>query len=206
MKLTKRQLEIIGISLDIIARDGIKNLTIKNIANAMKVSEPAIYRHFASKQEIMMAVIDSFSDASQLVLDGIAMEPESGLAGIEAFVKSRIKMVLDNPPLAKVMFAEEIFMDDPELSGRMLKMMHSHRDCLQQMVLAAQRQGDLRGDIAGDIIFRLIMGPVRLLIKQWGMSGYHFDLRQNGNDLWDALKKTLAAPKQEIINPTEVTI
>lgn len=196
MKLTKRQLEIIGISLDIIARDGIKNLTIKNIANAMKVSEPAIYRHFASKQEIIMAVIDSFSDASQLVLDGITMEPERGLAGIEAFVKSRIQMVLDNPPLAKVMFAEEIFMDDPELSQRMLKMMHSHRDCLREMVLSAQRQGDLRDDIAGDIIFRLIMGPVRLLIKQWGMSGYHFDLRQQGNDLWDALKKTLAAPKQ----------
>jgi len=197
MNLTKRQLEIITVSLDIIARDGIKNLTIKNIANAMKVSEPAIYRHFAGKQEIIMAVIDSFSAASQLVLDGIAMEPESGLAGIEAFVKSRIQMVLDNPPLAKVMFAEEIFMDDPELSGRMLQMMHSHRDCLQQMVLAAQRQGDVRNDIAGDIIFRLIMGPVRLLIKQWGMSGYRFDLRQTGNDLWDALQKTLAAPKQQ---------
>ena len=68
MELTERQQQIVNISIDLIAGQGIQNLTIKNISKEVGFSEPAIYRHFDSKYDIIMAMLDSFQDISRFVL------------------------------------------------------------------------------------------------------------------------------------------
>ena len=57
MNFTKRQIEILDASKELIGAKGIQNLTIKNIANKMSFSEPAIYRHFKDKTEIIKSVL-----------------------------------------------------------------------------------------------------------------------------------------------------
>ena len=53
MKRTKRQDEILDIALNLLADGGVKNLTMKRIAESIGVSEPAVYRHFKNKTEIV---------------------------------------------------------------------------------------------------------------------------------------------------------
>lgn len=185
MSLTKRQKEIIDTALLLIANGGIQNLTIKHLAENLGITEPAIYRHFANKAEIIKAMIVNFEA-------DIYHQSGHGMRGIEAFVKSRFSLVHANPPLAKVMFAEELFMDDEECSDLLTGMMHRHHDALTEMLATAQSNGDIRDDISSDMMFRLIFGPVRLLIKQWWMSGQGFDLVEAGNELWKALEKSLS--------------
>lgn len=188
MNLTKRQKEIIDAALRLTAEGGIQNLTIKNVSGALGITEPALYRHFRNKAEIVKAMIANFE---VMAAAAITDRKADGLRGIETFVKSRFAMVSGNPPLAKVMFSEELFLDDEDCSALLLDMMHRHRSFLRKMFLNAQKTGEIRRDIEADMLFRLVLGPVRLLIKQWGMSKHAFDLIEEGNRLWNALSKTL---------------
>lgn len=192
MKQTERQREIVEEALRLAAEGGLANVTIRKLADALGITEPAIYRHFASKAEIVKAMIRSFEFASD---ETIAKIPRQGLAGLEAFIFSRFELAAKNPPLAKVMFAEELFMGEPEYAEMILHMMHSHRDALRRMFLEARESGEIRSDIEPDMLFRIVFGPVRLLIKQWGMSGHAFDLEQTGAELWKSMK-TLLHPIQ----------
>lgn len=187
---SKRQGEIIDHAIELIAVGGIQNLTIKNLATRIGVTEPAIYRHFANKFEIVQAMIASFDEAAESEITAADREKD-GLEGVIVFVESRFRLVVAKPSLAQVMFAEEIFMNDAELSAQMLGMMHKHMGRLRSMLLEAREAGEVRADISPDIMLRLIMGPVRLLIKQWGLSGYGFDLASKSQELIDALRKTL---------------
>ena len=45
-----------------------------------------------------------------------------------------------------------------------------------------------------DTLFRLVIGPMRLLIKQWGLSNGVFDLRAKRDEMI-AFMKELLAPK-----------
>ena len=54
---TARQLQIIQESITLIAEKGIQGLTMKNLASAIGVSEPALYRHFKSKNDILSGII-----------------------------------------------------------------------------------------------------------------------------------------------------
>ena len=70
MSLTKRQSEIIDAALKLTAEGGIQNLTIKNLGNALGITEPAIYRHFRSKSEIVRTMIGRFDEAEYESLFG----------------------------------------------------------------------------------------------------------------------------------------
>ena len=43
-----------------------------------------------------------------------------------------------------------------------------------------------------DTLFRLILGPLRLLIKQWGLSGGSFDLRAKRDEMLSLMKELFA--------------
>lgn len=183
MTLTNRQTEIIDTALKLTAEGGIQELTIKNIATALGITEPAIYRHFRNKSEIIKTMIRKFDE-------GVVPEKE-GMEGIAAFIRSRIRQVTDNPSLARVMFAEEMFLDDPEYSELLLSMMHRHKNVLRRFFQEAEERGEIRRDIPADLLFRLVFGPVRLLIKQWGISNHAFNLQAHGEELLSTLRKIL---------------
>ncbi len=186
MDLTKRQNEIIDAAVTLIAAGGIQNLTVKHLADALGITEPAIYRHFKNKSEIVKTMIAGFDEAVPAEMTDL-----QGFDAIAAFIRNRIRQVEARPPLARILFAEELFMGDGEFSGQMLAMMHRHKAALELRFCEAQSLGEIRTEIPADTLFRLVFGPVRLLIKQWGMSRGAFDLSAKGEELIAALKLLL---------------
>jgi len=191
MDLTARQQEIIDVSISLIADKGIQSLTIKNISQTIGISEPAIYRHFKNKFEILMTILDSFEIIASDVLNSEEIKDLNSLDKIEFFLFDRYKRCAENPKLAKLMFAEENFQDDKLLAKKVLEIMHAHKSEMHEIITAGQTLGEIRDDIETISLFRIIFGPMRLLIKQWGLSGCKFNLVKEGKKLWQAEKKLL---------------
>src|SRR6056297_2959007 len=63
MEVSDRQLEIIQSAGQILTESGVHGLTIKNLAKAMNFSESAIYRHFTSKEEIIIGMLEYLADS-----------------------------------------------------------------------------------------------------------------------------------------------
>ena len=190
MKLSERQNEIIDKSIELIATCGIQNLTMKNLSKSIGITEPAIYRHFDNKFAILDGILDRFTHISSDVLDSNGLKQQKPLNQIDYFLMDRYQRCSDNPNLAKVMFSEEIFQDDERLAKKVLMIMHSHKDKMHKTITEGQQDGSIRNDIDSTTLFRIIFGPMRLLIKQWCLSGYMFDLTKEGTALWEA-EKTL---------------
>lgn len=62
MEITTRQLEIIEAAGKILTASGASGLTIKKLAKEMKFSESALYRHFDSKEAIIVAMLSYLSE------------------------------------------------------------------------------------------------------------------------------------------------
>lgn len=191
MHLTARQQEIINVSVSLIADKGIQSLTIKNISQTIGISEPAIYRHFKNKFEILMTLLDSFEVIAADVLNSEEIKKLKPLDKIEFFLMDRYRRCAENPKLAKLMFSEENFQDDERLAEKVLNIMHVHRSEMHKIISAGQNSGEIRDDIDSISLFRIIFGPMRLLIKQWGLSGCRFNLIKEGEKLWEAERKML---------------
>lgn len=191
MELTERQEQIINTSIKLIAHHGIQTMTIKNIAREIGVSEPAIYRHFASKADIIYTIMEYFDHYSLEVCETIENSTEDPIARMDIFFQNRYRFFADHPELTKVMFSEEAFQYDPQLSRKIMYIMHQHRNILLTIIEKGQMDGLIRTDIGFDHLFHIVIGSMRLLVDRWCFSNFSFDIYGEGMQLWQAVKQLL---------------
>lgn len=183
---TRRQNEILDAALHLIAERGIGNLTIRHLSQAMHITDAGLYYYFQDKLAIIHALVSRFEGGAGAVEGNLR-----GWAAVEAALIHRTELVLATPDLARVVFAEELFQGDPEVEQILFGMMQRHRKAMLIHFKEAEEAGEIRSDIPDDTLFRMILGPLRLLIKQWGMSHGAFDLREECQKLLDSLRTVL---------------
>jgi AcrR family transcriptional regulator len=166
------------------------NLTIRHLSRRLNVTDAALYYHFHDKLEIIQALVSRFEGE----VDSIG-EDLHGWAAVEAALVRRTELVLASPDLARVLFAEEVFQGEPEVEKLLYGMMKRHREIMLRYFSEAREAGEISPDIPPDTLFRMVIGPIRLLIKQWGMSGGGFDLRLERGKLLTSLKTVLSKNK-----------
>ena len=192
-KLTKRQNEIVDAALHLIAEKGMSNFTIRHLSQALNITDAALYYHFQDKLEIVQALVSRFESSAD------ELPPRTGWAAVEAALNHRVELVLASPDLARVLFAEEVFQGEPEVEKLLYGMMKRHREIMLRYFSEAREAGEISPDIPPDTLFRMVIGPIRLLIKQWGMSHGAFDLREERQKLLDAFRTVLKPPHRKEI-------
>lgn len=186
MALSKRQHEIVDAAIELAARQGMANLTVKNLSAAVGVTEPALYRHFSGKNAIVSAMIDRFD-----IVPETGRMSEIGLAAVEKFIRKRLAGIESSPALARIMFAEEMFSGDESAAARMRDMRERHTILMRELLRQARSRGEIRTDIPVEMLFCLVMGAVRMLVKQWGMNPEKKSLSRQGEELLVTLRTVL---------------
>ncbi len=185
---TKRQLQIIHTAVELIAAGGMSSLTMNHIAAKIAVTEPALYRHFKSKKEILEGVINLLRHSGQVPNTA----GKSGWELIESTMQSRIASFSETPGLAAIIFSEEIFSGDNDLSQQVNAMMSETLERFITVIRLAQRDGTVRQDIQAEQIALMVIGSFRFLVTQWHLFDNNFDLSKRGTALFADLRKLLS--------------
>ena len=194
MELTARQNEIVDKVLEIMAKGGIQSVTTRNIAEAVGVSEPALYRHFKDKQEILLALLDRFMDIEKEIIgDQDSQSCEQGRCAIRQIFGGHIELFYGQPHLASLIFSEELFLNNEVLLKKMLEVMDFIKDGLLKILKRGVAAGHIRNDIPVEHVVHIYLGSLRLLVTRWHLSGYKFDLREAGNQFWMSFIKLIFA-------------
>ena len=189
--LTNRQKDIVNASISIIAKKGIQKLTIKNISQKLGISEPAIYRHFDSKLDILLAILMDFSNNSKQAFIAVLDTDIPAIKQFEALYTHHFVKFANNPALTAVIFSEEIFQSEKVLANKVLEVMNRNLELLANIIEKGQKQGEIRTDIDKRHLANIIMGSLRLLITKWRLSKYAFFLEEEGALVLESLKKLL---------------
>lgn len=187
IELSQRQQQIIDESIRLISEKGIQELTIKNISLRIGISEPAIYRHFASKFDIILGILDHFQTMTETFFSRLA-DDSSELQKIEQIFFIRLKTFSQNTALAGVIFSEELFRNDQRLSLKVKEIMQLHQFKLAELIKKAQHKKEINDAINPQHLAMMILGPLRLLVTRWRMENYSFELVQEGRKLWNTIE------------------
>jgi AcrR family transcriptional regulator len=189
---SERQEQIIETAIKIIAEKGIQNLTTKNLAKEIGISEPALYRHFDNKLEILKAVIVYFQSKMKPAIGQLNNSTDT-LSKIESFILEHLKIISNNPNFAKVIFSEANFQNEDELISKMNNLMNQSHKILESVVQLGQSNNEIRNDIGSLSIVRMIIGSLRLIVIQWSMSGMIFNLETEGKQFCEDIKRLISA-------------
>ncbi len=189
---TERQIEIMEAATLRIDKFGIQELTIKNLASDLSLSEAALYRHFKSKNEILLGLLTYFilemNERLEVILEEKEEKPSVLLKKI---FMSQLKTFVQKPAIVSVIFSEGIFQFNKELSDKVSTMMALMQNNINALIIRGQNEGVYAKLLEPETITTIIMGSMRMVVLKWKLSGNKSNLVNDGKNVLNGLLKML---------------
>jgi AcrR family transcriptional regulator len=190
----QRKAEIAATALRLADELGPDRLTTQAIADAVGVTQAAIFRHFPTKQALWRAVGDALAEtmvgAWQRELDGTAA-PEQRLI---ALIRVQLRLIEANPAIPAILHSRELQTENAELRQRFLQLMKRFQGLLSSELRIAQSAGTLRNDIAPEDCAVLMISLVQGLAIRWSLGSRSFGLEAEGARLLGEQLKLFHGP------------
>jgi TetR/AcrR family transcriptional regulator, fatty acid metabolism regulator protein len=181
VELSNRQLEIIECAGKILTASGVSGLTIKNLAKEMGFSESAIYRHFESKEGILVAMLTYLSDTMderlETAIESINLPKEK----FERLFQSQFEFFKAHPYFVVAVFSDGLMEISPSINNAILKLMNTKINHLTSIIMEGQKTGVFTSTISTEELTHVVMGSFRLEMYKWRISNFDFDLTRNGD-------------------------
>jgi AcrR family transcriptional regulator len=100
---------LIRAGLDLLADRDLEGLSLREVARAVGVSAPSVYRHFPDKQALMTALAREGLDRLSIAQHAAVMGVEEGGAAFAAAGRAYVRFALANPALFRLIFASSVF-------------------------------------------------------------------------------------------------
>lgn len=175
--LSRRE-SIILSAIDIIDELGIHGLSTREIARRQDISDAALYKHFKSKKEIILAVIEYYSKFDAGIVGTIQNNNMSPTEGIIFLVKSCAEYYENYPPITAILSLYEYFMHDIIISEKMKRIIDYRSDAIKNLVIEGQKKGNINIKYDPEDLADTIIGISRVIIFKWRVGNYNFSLKE----------------------------
>lgn len=191
MQLSERQLQIITASGKILTTSGVSGLTIKNLAKEMKFSESAIYRHFKSKEDIVVAMLEYLAQTMEERLLAAIGANDSLEDKFTALFRSQFKFFSEHPYFVVVVFSDGLMKESGRVNEAIFKIMNIKMNYLMPLVMEGQQKGVYTNTITTEELVHIVMGAFRLQMFKWRVAKFQFDIIRSGNNLIHSLLRVI---------------
>jgi len=190
-ELTSRQFEIIQSAGKILSSSGVGALTIKNLAKEMKFSESAIYRHFKSKEDILVSMLEYLGENMTERYSKIISKDLSSLEKFTILFENQFNFFEANPHFVVAVFTDGLMEESERINSAILNLIATKMKFLIPIIADGQKEGVFTNEIKTEEILHITMGAFRLEMFKWRMAKFQFSLAESGSDILKAILKLI---------------
>ncbi len=107
-----RRAQILEVAQDLFARQGYHHVSMDDIADHAEVSKPVLYRHFPSKLDLYLDVVDHRAEALVTAIDtALATDPAGGRGVVRAVVRAYVEFVEQAGDSFSLLFESDVTRD-----------------------------------------------------------------------------------------------
>ena len=162
----ERREEIIRVTLELAAKQGVDDVTTQDMAQAMGVTQGAVFRHFLSKDAIWLAVMQWVRDRLMGVLGRAAEQGRDPLDALQRMFFAQIDFIASHPAIPRVLMSEHLHGRSTALRRLVTEIMLGYEAKIAGLLADAQAQGLARADLDVHAAATLYIGMIQGLVMQ----------------------------------------
>ncbi len=156
----ERRLQVAHATLQLLAERGASDLTTQNIARRAGIKDGSLFRHFASKQEMVAAAVAEFVAAMEASFPPPDAEPLVQLK--ELFVR-RATLARERPEVVRLAFNERLLEAADDVRP-VREMVQRSLSFVKTCVEGAQAQGSVASDLPAQVLAWSVIGVLRGMV------------------------------------------
>ncbi|MBK9262745.1 MAG: TetR/AcrR family transcriptional regulator [Polyangiaceae bacterium] len=156
-----RQVELTDAALHIIATRGITALTTRSLAEHVGLTSGAIFRHFASLDALLEAVVMRVEAVLEATYPPATLSPVEKL---DRFIEARTAAVGNQIGILRLVLSEQFLLALPKSgSERLSACVERTRAFIVQCLRDGQKAGEVRVDLSAETLAPIVMGTMQML-------------------------------------------
>lgn len=161
-----RQEQIKKAVLEIISIEGLKNLSTRNLANKVGITEGAIFRHFKTKRDIILGIMEDVKSGLMVELRQVALSEETSDKKLFNFLCTHVKYLIKNKGITILLFSEAAHMNDKELKNNLHNILSGQKVLIEKIVKEGIKKGIWNKKVIPQDFAMIYMGiPITLNIE-----------------------------------------
>lgn len=185
----ERQEQIVNEAIKIIHEKGYGALSIRELSRRVGITEPGIYRHFTSKDEIISGILNRMVEFGKTLQQRLQEEANPKLK-IKKLIDFHLDFLEKNKEMTSVIFSEDIFDPSETVKQKLHTIMQSRFRMLSEIIDQAKQQ-NLVVDADTTDLSTVILGYIRMVVLEWRNSGFSYSLQERGQRVIQTLEKII---------------
>lgn len=176
--LLHRKDRLIITTIDIMNELGIQSLTTKEIAKRQGVSEATLFRHFKSKSDLLLSVLDFYAQYDSDIINSIKILKLSSKKAIMYFVESYATYYENYPAITIITQSYDVMRYDSDLSDKIKKIFINRMDFMNEMIKNAQEAHEICEKSDAENLADIITSTINGICLKWRINDYNFNLSE----------------------------
>ena len=189
----ERKAQIVAEVLRLADEIGPDRLSTTEVARAIGLSQPAIFRHFPTKGALWLAVAEDIADRLQSYWAAAEAGATGSHARLNALISAQLTAIAETPALPSILFSRELQVDNPALRDVFRKLLSAFQGRLVAAIRELQAAGHLRRDVGPEDVAILLTSLVQGVAIRWTLGARGFALVPEGLRLFDVQMELLRA-------------
>lgn len=143
----ERQEEIIKAAVELAGSQGVDGVTTQDMANAIGVTQGAIFRHFPTKDMIWLAVVHWVRGRLMSVVDMAANQGSDPLDSLERMFFAHLGFVDKVPAIPKLIFTDQLLKKNPRIKELIRSILADYEAKVTNLLTQAKEQHQIRADL-----------------------------------------------------------
>lgn len=173
-----RKDSLILTAIELLDELGVQGLSTRAIANRQSVSEATLFRHYKSKNDLLLAMIDEDSKYDGDIFSTVSINKMPPRNAITFFFNSIAEYYENYPAITAIQQAYDVLSYEPVLADRIKKAFNTRIDFLKSLIAEAQATGEIDSAVDSEKLSYVIWGSFTIICLSWRFSIYNFSLKK----------------------------
>lgn len=179
LKLLHTKEGLIVSTIEVLSEYGLQGLTTREVAKRQGISESTIFKHYRNKNELILGVLDHFSQFDEAIIESMKCKNLKPVEAITYFVDSYVTYYESYPEITAIILAFEGLVREPDLRDKVKNIFNNRTSNIRLLVDEGKRLREFQIDIDSEKLTDIIMGLERVIILKWRMNNYNFSLKEH---------------------------
>ncbi|MCB1990978.1 MAG: TetR/AcrR family transcriptional regulator, partial [Geminicoccaceae bacterium] len=153
-----RKAEIVEAALRLADELGPDRLTTEAIAGAVGLTQPAIFRHFPTKQDLWEAVGARIGELMEERWAAVPADEGRATDRVRALVATQLGLIQATPAIPAILFSRELHVENQGLRRAFLELMSRFHRLIAGLLAQARDDGELCPELDPDDLAALVIG------------------------------------------------